>query len=72
MAEDIENIKCECGYLMPVTNANIDNRCNEEGEEYAEVSIYCIVCKEDYEASQWGHWDNDKQAIEALKEQVEN
>lgn len=68
----IITIRCECGNLMSVTDADINNGTNEEGEEYGAVSIRCIICKKDYEDSRWGEWNNDQQAIEVLKEYVES
>ena len=64
-------VTCRCGAVIPNDEIDYSNRCNEEGEEYAEVTAQCNVCKAYYETSQWGEWDNKNEAIEYLKDYIE-
>lgn len=64
-------VACHCGAIIPNDEISCVNGCNEEGEEYGEVSAQCNVCKRDYETFQWGEWDDRDEAIEYLKEYIE-
>ncbi len=64
-------ITCRCGAIIPDDEIDYCNRCNEEGEEYGEVSAQCNICKANYQASQWGEWSNRDEAVEYLKEYIE-
>ncbi len=64
-------ITCKCGAIIPDENIDWRNRCNEEGEEWAEVSGTCPACNKEYETTQWGEFQNDDDAKELLKDYIE-
>lgn len=61
-------ITCTCGSVIDTADIYHENRCNEEGEDYAVVSAECSKCGKEYETSKWGEWETEKEAIEYLKE----
>jgi len=65
-------MKCKCGAEIPLENVSYTNGTNEEGEEYGNCQAYCDVCKKDYEYNQWGHFDSEEDAIEEMKNYIEN
>ncbi len=65
-------VVCRCGSVIPSDQIEVRNRCNEEGEDYGEVSAECNVCHNDYETSQWGEWDNKEEAVKHLMEYISN
>lgn len=65
-------VTCICGEVIPNSNMEYSNRCNEEGEEYGEVSIKCSFCKTEYETSQWGEFENKEEAMEYLIEYIKD
>lgn len=65
-------VVCRCGASIPEHKIDYCNRCTEEGEEYGEASAECIVCKAEYEVSQWMEWEDRTDAINALIEHIED
>lgn len=63
-------IKCLCGQPIPQENIGYSNTANEIGEEYSIVTGFCDVCLADYEFSQWGHFDDEMEAIEFLHDEM--
>ncbi len=64
-------IKCNCGNFIQDDVMEFYNQCNEEGEEYGTVEIYCENCSSDHEASQWGHFEDQKEAMDYLQEYID-
>ena len=56
-------IICECGVVIDM---EWRNRCNEEGDEYSEVTAYCKTCKKDYECGEWREIENYSEAVTTM------
>lgn len=63
-------IKCRCGAIIPSDQIDNYNRCNEEGEEFAEVVADCKSCGSEYETSKWGEWHDREEALSHLYEYI--
>lgn len=59
--------KCKCG--REITDIHVRNACNEEREEYYEVSAEC-ECSKSYEFSGWGDRTEDE-AHEELQQFID-
>jgi hypothetical protein len=63
-------VKCQCGAAIPEDQIDYLCGCNEEGEDYGEVSATCRLCGKEYETFQWRCWDDKNEAIEYLKNYI--
>lgn len=61
---------CSCGQYISVDQVEYFNRTNEFGEEYGVASTKCDHCLKDHETSQWGHFKDQAEAVEYLRECV--
>ncbi len=64
-------VHCICGALISNEEIDHNNRCNEDGEYFGVVSVQCPACKHEYDTSQWGEWDDDKAAIQHMKDYID-
>lgn len=63
----MQEFKCaECGEVIPPDNIDYSNKCNDEGEDYHEVTAWCPNCKKDHEANGWGECADTDDAIGSL------
>ncbi|MBC8490893.1 MAG: hypothetical protein H8D45_33170 [Bacteroidetes bacterium] len=64
-------VTCCCGLVIPDSEIEYSNRCNEEGEEYYEGTADC-KCGKEYEWSEWGECESLTEAKEDLIEHISN
>lgn len=64
------NVTCKCGAEISADSISWHNGCNEEGENYGQVTADCCIFKAEYEASQWGEFENENDAKELLQEKI--
>lgn len=64
-------LKCICGAIIPEDNIEKQNRCNEEGEDWAEVEADCPKCYWGYRTEQWGEWEyGTNDYLEVMQEYI--
>lgn len=61
---------CTCGAVIPPDDIYHYNGTNEEGEDYGVVEGDCPDCKKEWATSDWGSWENERDAHEYLKEYI--
>ncbi len=52
-------LQCQCGQILSEDDIDLNNGCNELGEEYHEYDILCPNCKSEYKGNGWGEYDKD-------------
>lgn len=64
MEEQTQIIICTCGSV--IKDVDHISGCNDEGEDYGEVSATCKTCGKEWEVWRWGEWENKIEAINHL------
>lgn len=61
---------CKCGQLFTLDDCEKQGGCNEEGEDFTDISAECPSCKKTYEFFCWGEVEDDE-ILELLNEHIQ-
>jgi len=65
-------VTCCCGSIIKDDNIDLQNSCNEEGEEYYEGYAKCNKCNKEWEWNEWGEYNSLAEAKEELQDYINN
>ncbi len=66
----MEDIICKCGNIIESHEIDYRNGTNEEGEEYGEAEVTCLMCGKEYSTNQWGNFEGKWEAIQLISDKV--
>lgn len=61
-------LMCRCGAAVRTEDIEIKHNCNDDGESYTDIFVWCHNCEDTCETSTWGDADTEE-AIDCIHNQ---